>query len=686
MAGDWILLYKIASGVRNVRNYIRFVLWPSRQVNLPTQVSAARNRGASANGAGSGISTKIWCFRKIGGVTRWSTFNCLSVSVPAWISRISNRDQSWSAPILCRSKIRGLVSLPLRWEPRRLSMSSIWSMTLYRELVDMKWPACVASIILNTTGAWAACNPSNAPLGSFGCQPVATSMAAADTIAIWQPSLYPASANQIAPGNLRVTGNATTATLATWASYLAGSPNPNTVIYGGASGTGTVTVSPFATGVVATSSAAAQLTNLLSSNASGGTANQVVALEINGVTIYGAPNFNWWPGLDKVTYSGTGGTGQHVARYAQTTRYGYGASGASNNPQLWAMVSENDDFTNQKSSLTNATIAHEFDISGTKQDDANNRTALSAVALVATGGAGYYEASAGYNLNVRSGAYLKTMYGAGGYYTNAALSFRYAAGFNKGATSVSTLTFPTVTAPVSASTTIPVSNVMPFTSDPYGRDIVANTATNIIKFSDGQQATMTGYTISGTGPTPTGTLTVSSPITLASGVTVYNNSNTIWLATGQTIALDTLGVAQLSSDATNAVLNVGLKLGPTGFYVNGNQFAIDGAGLVFAPTLPIREPGYALASLPAVTASNMGTQVWCNNCVNLAQSSSGTGVMVTMTSDGTYRTPWGSVASTSSPVLNALSYQINGTAGVSCPANTIAIATFVVNNGIVTHC
>jgi hypothetical protein len=323
----------------------------------------------------------------------------------------------------------------------------------------------------------------------------------------------------------------------------------------------------------------------LTTSASGGTTGNVYTLQRNDMVISGAPNAYWWVGLDTLNYSGTGGTGQHVARYAQTTRYTYNAGGTTANPQLWAMVSENDDFTGVKSSLTNAQVTHEFDLTGHNVDNAANRQMISGVIAPAADNNNYFEANNGYGLTVSAGAYVRRMAGFGGAYTLAAFDIRYTSSYGKNTSSLTTPTYPTVTSAVISSTTIPVSNVMPFTSDIYGRDINGG-FTNTIFFSDGQSANITAYNITGSGPTPAGTLTVSSAISEASGNTVYNNSRAIWLGTGFQIALDNNGVTNISSDGTTITLTGGVNA-TGGYKVNGVAGADCPAGTVSLTTLII---------------------------------------------------------------------------------------------------
>lgn len=83
--------------------------------------------------------------------------------------------------------------------------------------------------------AFAACNPAQAPIGSPGCQTVVASMTpATDTLLLWQPSNFPASAVQILPGNLSATANSITATMSGMLGWLTGTANPNPTSFTGA--------------------------------------------------------------------------------------------------------------------------------------------------------------------------------------------------------------------------------------------------------------------------------------------------------------------------------------------------------------------------------------------------------------------------------------------------------------------
>ena len=102
---------------------------------------------------------------------------------------------------------------------------------------------------------------------------------------------------------------------------------------------------------------------------SGGTTG-VVQNAFRAVTqIAGAPNDYHWAALSQLDYGGTGGTGQHVAQYAQAVRRNYAAGGAANNPILWAGCFEYVDLTNQPSSAVGEARAIEVDFKANGADD-----------------------------------------------------------------------------------------------------------------------------------------------------------------------------------------------------------------------------------------------------------------------------------------------------------------------------
>lgn len=413
------------------------------------------------------------------------------------------------------------------------------------------------------------------------------------------------------------TGNGVTNTLGTWTGYLAGLPNPNPVTFGGgAGGLGNFSITPVTPSIIPT---VPQVLNFIQPTASGGSGIKFAMN--NEVVLTGASTASWWTQLNQMIYQGTGGGSatatDHVAGYNQTLRNAFSAGGAANNPELWAGIMEMDDFTGQPSSATSATLTTEMDLTGHNVDNANNRQMLSGVIAPAHNNANFYEATLGYNLSVSSGAYVKTGMAIAGSYTTAAIDLRSGVSYAQNTTSGVS---PTVTAPVTASVTVPVSNVMPFTSDIFGRDIDAGSFTTLVHFSDGQTATETAYTVTGSGPTPAGTLTLSAPITLTSGDSVFNSSNTIWLRTGNTIALDTNGATQISSDATT------ITLAATNTAVST---------LKIGNVLNLK--GYTVSTLPAASTAGVGAMAYVTDATSPTYNGALTGggtVIVPVFSNG----------------------------------------------------
>ncbi len=92
--------------------------------------------------------------------------------------------------------------------------------------------------------------------------------------------------------------------------------------------------------------------------------------------VAGAPNDSHWTTLSLLEYGGTGGTGQHVASYAQANRRTFAPGGPKDNPQIWASTFESNDMTGQRSSRTGAQITTEFDLAANDLDDADERTVM----------------------------------------------------------------------------------------------------------------------------------------------------------------------------------------------------------------------------------------------------------------------------------------------------------------------
>jgi hypothetical protein len=72
----------------------------------------------------------------------------------------------------------------------------------FQTAVEIMKKFVILLLLLLPSGAWATCNPTNAPAGSVGCDPVLTSPQSTDTLLLWRPSLFPEALNQITFANL----------------------------------------------------------------------------------------------------------------------------------------------------------------------------------------------------------------------------------------------------------------------------------------------------------------------------------------------------------------------------------------------------------------------------------------------------------------------------------------------------
>jgi hypothetical protein len=125
---------------------------------------------------------------------------------------------------------------------------------------------------------------------------------------------------------------------------------------------------------------------------------------------------------------------------------------------------------------------------------------------------------------------------------------------------------PTITTSItSPSTSIHVTNVLPFTSAGVYGSPVSSSNTSPIKVGS-TTYTQIGYSFDGPGLT-SGTLTFSAAVSMAngtSGTTVINYSRTIWMATGQQIAFDYGGTINAFYDTSVNALHVTSQILPDG--------------------------------------------------------------------------------------------------------------------------
>ena len=216
---------------------------------------------------------------------------------------------------------------------------------------------------------------------------------------------------------------------------------------------------------------------------------------------------------------------------------------------------------------------------------------------------------------------------------------------------------------------------------------------------------------------PAGTL---SGATLASGVTASSLTSVGTIATGvwqgTKVGL-AYGGTNADLSATGGTSQV-LKQASAGAAITVGQLAasdlsngVTGSGLVTLRTAPTFVTSAYVAGLIFLNAANSGTQPVANEAWMRKIGGSGNGFSLNSGgTDGMYlqgdmaadvllnyaggNTGIGGYTAGSvgyklsvNGTVNAVgAYYANGTVGVSCPANTITILTFVVTQGIVTHC
>jgi hypothetical protein len=223
--------------------------------------------------------------------------------------------------------------------------------------------------------------------------------------------------------------------------------------------------------------------------------------------------------------------------------------------ELWALWLPTVDTTNLPSSITNSITANESDLQANNVDDANGRFGLQLIVneAVPLASGGYpLEWAYGILTSTSPTGQFKWMANLQGNYSIAVIDTRNA--FPNGTAKAA----PTITTSLtSPSTTVHVTNVLPFTSAGVYGSPVSSSNTAQIKIGTGTY-TQTGYSFDGPGLT-SGTLTFSSAVPTAngaSGMVVTNYSRTIWMATGQQIAFDYGGTINAFYDTSVSALHM----------------------------------------------------------------------------------------------------------------------------------
>ncbi|MBV8401073.1 MAG: hypothetical protein JOZ17_20415, partial [Acetobacteraceae bacterium] len=264
--------------------------------------------------------------------------------------------------------------------------------------------------------------------------------------------------------------------------------------------------------------------------------------------------------------AGSGSQPQHAAISASAIKNappgGYPAGRLG--PQVCGLSLPVSDTTNQVSAVGSATIGSQANLSANHLDTANLRIghqlALSNAIQLSAGGMPV-EWSSAISLTTASDAWYKWHISAAGNYSIAVLDTRAAnGGTAKVTTSLS-----------SPSATVSVNPVVPFASAGINGQPVSPSNTGSVQVGSSVY-TLVGVTLDGAGMT-SGKLTFSTPVSVAdatAGNLVVGTSRAIWLGSGQQIALDTGGAANLLYDSgagairTTAPLLVGGTLGVSG--------------------------------------------------------------------------------------------------------------------------
>lgn len=350
--------------------------------------------------------------------------------------------------------------------------------------------------------------------------------------------------------------------------------------------------------------------------------------------------------------------------------------------ELWALWLPTVDTTNLPSSITNAITANESDLQANNVDDANGRFGLQLIVneAVPLSSGGYpLEWAYGILTSTSATSQFKWMAHFGGNYSIAVVDTRSAFpnGTAKGAPTI-------ITSLTSPSTSIHVSNVLPFTAAGVSGTPVSTSNTSQIKVGSGTYQ-QTGYSFDGPGLT-SGILTLSSPVSISDGTygnVVTNSSRTIWMGTGHQIAFDYGGTINVFYDANVGALHAtsqiladgGLLLdhtsGTTFFWnASANVAQLQGnmtvTGNFYTPS-NLTAGGYTYLAGP-VTVANTSTfnntstfqsQVTMNGGLNVASGalSAKDGLSV---SGGPIGLPTYTVAGLPTASVGALAYVTNG--------------------------
>ncbi len=318
-------------------------------------------------------------------------------------------------------------------------------------------------------------------------------------------------------------------------------------------------------------------------------------------------------------------------------------------PQTCGLSLPISDTTNQPSVVSSATIGSQAAVSANHLDSANVRVghqvALSDAIPLSSGGVPA-EWSSAIALTTTADSWYKRHISAAGNYSIAVLDTRAASG---GTAKVTT----TLSAP---SATISVDPILPFSSAGVNGQPVSPTNAATIQVGSNTY-TLIGVTLDGAGHT-SGKLTFSTPVGVAdatAGNLVIGASRAIWLGSGQQLALDTGGAANLLYDVGAGAIRSTAPLQVTG------ALGVSGATQLGATTI---KGSLSVTGGISAPAGLTGSSVSLSGAISAGGSLAVAGALTAQSgatiSGGVLALPCYSVAALPIASAGALAYATNG--------------------------
>ena len=318
-------------------------------------------------------------------------------------------------------------------------------------------------------------------------------------------------------------------------------------------------------------------------------------------------------------------------------------------PQVCGLSVPVSDATNQPSAISNATLGSQAALSANHLDPGNLRighqVALSDAIPLSSGGVPV-EWSAAIATTTTTDAWYKWHISATGNYSIAVLDTRAARSGTAQVTSTLSV----------SSTTISVDPVLPFASAGVNGQPISASNTAAVQIG-ASLYTLVGVTLDGAGRT-SGKLTFSTPVSVTDGTAgnlVVGASRAIWLGSGQQLALDTGGTANLLYDAGAAAIRSTVPVQVTG------TLSVSGAAQLGTTTVK-----GSLGVVGAINASSglTGSSVSVSGAVNAGGSLAVGGALTAQggaaISGGLLALPSYAVAALPTASAGVLAYAANG--------------------------